>query len=107
MRSKKQANSLPLKPPHVVPQKRTHQDSPYWPIEPMDLCSCWFTLDDATEENGCLQEMPRHHSHYFDHRLPDGTFAGMITETVDDGRFGPARPLPAARRLTGTAIRLG
>jgi ectoine hydroxylase-related dioxygenase (phytanoyl-CoA dioxygenase family) len=31
-----------------------HQDSPYWPIEPMDLCSCWFTLDDATMENGCM-----------------------------------------------------
>src|SRR5689334_5056439 len=30
-----------LKPPEVGSQKGWHQDSPYWPIEPMELCSCW------------------------------------------------------------------
>ena len=54
-------NSLLLKPPEVGSQKGMHQDSPYWPIEPMDLCSCWFALDDATEENGCLGVIPRWH----------------------------------------------
>ena len=54
-------NSLLLKPPQVGSQKGMHQDSPYWPIEPMDLCSCWFTLDDATEENGCLGVIPGWH----------------------------------------------
>ena len=47
-------NSLLMKPPEVGSQKGMHQDSPYWPIEPMDLCSCWFPLDDATLENGCM-----------------------------------------------------
>lgn len=47
-------NSLLLKPPEVGSAKGMHQDSPYWPIEPMDLCSCWFPLDDATRENGCM-----------------------------------------------------
>jgi ectoine hydroxylase-related dioxygenase (phytanoyl-CoA dioxygenase family) len=47
-------NSLMLKPPEVGSPKGWHQDSPYWPIEPMDLCSCWFPLDDATLENGCM-----------------------------------------------------
>ncbi len=47
-------NALMVKPPKVGSQKGMHQDSPYWPIEPMALCSCWFALDDATEENGCM-----------------------------------------------------
>jgi ectoine hydroxylase-related dioxygenase (phytanoyl-CoA dioxygenase family) len=45
-------NSLLMKPPGVGSAKGMHQDSPYWPIEPMELCSCWFALDDATAENG-------------------------------------------------------
>ena len=47
-------NDLLMKPPGVGSQKGWHQDSPYWPIKPMALCSCWFTLDDATPDNGCL-----------------------------------------------------
>lgn len=54
-------NSLLCKPPEVGSQKGMHQDSPYWPIEPMDLCSCWFTLDDATMENGCMAALPGWH----------------------------------------------
>jgi ectoine hydroxylase-related dioxygenase (phytanoyl-CoA dioxygenase family) len=47
-------NALLLKPPEVGSQKGMHQDSPYWPIEPMSLCSCWFAIDTATVENGCM-----------------------------------------------------
>ena len=33
-----------------------HQDSAYWTsISPPALVSCWTALDDATEENGCVQ----------------------------------------------------
>jgi ectoine hydroxylase-related dioxygenase (phytanoyl-CoA dioxygenase family) len=54
-------NSLLCKPPGVGSQKGMHQDSPYWPIAPMELCSCWFTLDDATLENGCMAVLPGWH----------------------------------------------
>jgi ectoine hydroxylase-related dioxygenase (phytanoyl-CoA dioxygenase family) len=54
-------NALLLKPPGVGSAKGMHQDSPYWPIEPMNLCSCWFALDDATEENGCMGVLPGWH----------------------------------------------
>ena len=54
-------NDLLVKPPEVGSAKGWHQDSPYWPIEPMELCSCWFTLDDATLENGCMVVLPRWH----------------------------------------------
>ena len=55
-------NSLLLKPPGVGSQKGWHQDSPYWPIQPMNLCSCWFPLDDATPENGCMVVLPGWHT---------------------------------------------
>lgn len=54
-------NSLLLKPPTVGSAKGWHQDSPYWSIEPMELCSCWFPLDDATLENGCMMVIPAGH----------------------------------------------
>lgn len=54
-------NSLLLKPPDVGSQKGWHQDSPYWPINPMELCSCWFPLDNATLENGCMAVLPGQH----------------------------------------------
>ncbi len=55
-------NSLLLKPPEVGSIKGMHQDSPYWPIEPMALCSCWFALDDATPENGTMAVIPGAHT---------------------------------------------
>ncbi|MBI2501889.1 MAG: phytanoyl-CoA dioxygenase family protein [Candidatus Latescibacteria bacterium] len=54
-------NSLLLKPPKVGSQKGMHQDSPYWPIQPMALCSCWFPFDEATPENGCMGVLPSGH----------------------------------------------
>ena len=88
-------SKLNMKPARVGSVVEWHQDLAYFPHTNDDLVTTLIYLDDATVENGCLQVMPRNHTHYFDHRLPDGTFAGMITETVDDGRFGKPLPLPA------------
>jgi ectoine hydroxylase-related dioxygenase (phytanoyl-CoA dioxygenase family) len=54
-------NAALMKPPGVGSPKGMHQDSPYWPIEPMALCSCWYAIDDATEENGCMGVIPGGH----------------------------------------------
>lgn len=50
-----------MKPPAVGSQKGVHQDSPYWPVEPMSLWSCWVPFDDATLDNGCLTVVPGSH----------------------------------------------
>ncbi len=54
-------NALMVKPPEVGSQKGMHQDSPYWPIEPMALCTCWYAIDEATVENGCMGIIPGWH----------------------------------------------
>ena len=50
-----------MKPPLVGSAKGMHQDSPYWPIEPMALWSCWMPFEPATEENGCMMAIPASH----------------------------------------------
>lgn len=40
-----------------------HQDYSYWDrTKPMNHLTCWIGLDEATEENGCLQYVPGSHT---------------------------------------------
>ena len=50
-----------MKPPQVGSAKGMHQDSAYWPIEPMDLWSCWMPFDPASLENGCMVVIAESH----------------------------------------------
>jgi hypothetical protein len=50
-----------MKPAGVGSAKGMHQDSPYWPIEPMALWSCWMPFEPATLENGCMTAIPGSH----------------------------------------------
>jgi ectoine hydroxylase-related dioxygenase (phytanoyl-CoA dioxygenase family) len=94
-----QHSKLNMKPAKVGSPVEWHQDMAYFPHTNDDLVTTLVYLDDATEENGCLQVLPRHHTHYFNHAGADGRFAGMITE--DLGEFGKPRSLPAP---AGSAI---
>jgi ectoine hydroxylase-related dioxygenase (phytanoyl-CoA dioxygenase family) len=38
-----------------------HQDFNYWPLEPPIIVSCWIAIDQATQENGCVQMIPGSH----------------------------------------------
>jgi ectoine hydroxylase-related dioxygenase (phytanoyl-CoA dioxygenase family) len=50
-----------MKPAGVGSAKGMHQDSPYWPIEPMALWSCWMPFDSSLPENGCMTAIPASH----------------------------------------------
>jgi phytanoyl-CoA hydroxylase len=90
-----QHSKLNMKPAKVGSVVEWHQDLAYFPHTNDDLVTTLVYLDDATEENGCLQVLPRHHNHFFNHANAEGVFAGMITETIADGRHGRPVPLPA------------
>jgi len=74
------ADQMLLKPPLHGSAKPYHQDSPYWPIEPMELATCWMALDDSTVENGCMRFLPgthargplKHHHLEGPHIVPEG-----------------------------------
>ena len=38
-----------------------HQDNAYWQCDPPNLVSIWIALDDADEENGCMNVIPGSH----------------------------------------------
>ncbi len=96
-----QHSKLNMKPAKVGSVVEWHQDLTYFPHTNDDLVTTLIYLDDATEENGCLQVLPRHHTHVFDHTRSDGTFAGMITEEISDEKHG--RPVSLAAPA-GSAI---
>lgn len=54
-------DALMMKPARHGSAKPYHQDSAYWRIEPMTLCSIWLALEDATPENGCMRVIPGSH----------------------------------------------
>ena len=96
-----QHSKLNMKPAKVGSVVDWHQDLAYFPHTNDDLVTALVYLDDATEQNGCLQVLPRHHHHFFCHDAADGTFAGMITEDMGDGKYGRAVSLAAP---AGSAI---
>ena len=96
-----QHSKLNMKPAKVGSVVDWHQDLAYFPHTNDDLVTALVYLDDATEENGCLQVLPRHQHHYFDHTGPDGKFAGMISEDLSSGRYGQPVSLAAP---AGSAI---
>ncbi len=49
-----------MKPPGGV-AKPWHQDSAYFPIEPMALVTCWTALDEVTVDNGGMWAIPGSH----------------------------------------------
>ena len=51
-----------VKPPEIGIPKAWHQDTPYFPIMPVDeTVGVWIALDRATLENGCMQVVPGSH----------------------------------------------
>lgn len=94
-------SKLNMKPAKVGSVVDWHQDLTYYPHTNADLVTVLVYLDDASVENGCLQVLPRHQHHYFNHSHPDGSFAGLITEELDSGRFGKPVPLEG---VAGSAI---
>jgi len=90
-----QYTKLNMKPPRVGSVVEWHQDMSYYPCTNDDIVTVLVYLDDATEANGCLRVLPRHHTHFFSHEIDDGQFAGMITDDLGSGRFGEIVPLEA------------
>lgn len=51
-----------LKPPQIGSPRKPHQDETYLRTDPAGhLVGVWIALDDATEENGCLDFVPGSH----------------------------------------------
>ena len=78
-------SKLNMKPAEVGSVVEWHQDLSYYPLTNGDSLALLLYLDDAGEENGCLQVLPgRHEAELLDHSRA-GVFQGCITERIDTG----------------------
>jgi phytanoyl-CoA hydroxylase len=90
-----QHSKLNMKPARVGSAVEWHQDLSYFPHTNDDLLAALVYLDEATRLNGALQVIPGQHRGYLRHEHADGTFAGMITEDVEGGRYAEPVTLEA------------
>jgi ectoine hydroxylase-related dioxygenase (phytanoyl-CoA dioxygenase family) len=67
-----------------------HQDVIYWRLEPMINVSAWLAIDDADEENACVQLLPGSHRETLTHQAAGGDMHQDFTLEVDlaGKRFG-------------------
>jgi len=77
------------KPAKVGKATPWHQDGDYYPIEPLETCTVWISLDGSTPEQGCMRFIPGSHKdhkiykHHFEHR-DDYTLAQVIDDDQVD-----------------------
>lgn len=86
-----------------------HQDNGYWRCTPSDLVSIWMALDDADEENGCMNVIPGSHLE----SAPDhdravsekGKLPALLQANVDENRAAPV-PLKAGYAMVHHCLML-
>lgn len=70
-----------------------HQDNGYWRCNPPDLVSIWMALDDADEENGCMNVIPGSHlesaAGHNRARSEKGDLPALLEAEVDEARAVP------------------
>jgi ectoine hydroxylase-related dioxygenase (phytanoyl-CoA dioxygenase family) len=50
------------KPPYSGQPVLWHQDSAFWPLEPMEVVTLWLAVDHSTADNGCVRLIPGSHT---------------------------------------------
>ena len=70
-----------------------HQDNGYWRCTPSNLVSIWMALDDADEENGCMNVIPGSHlegAPDHDRAISEkGELPALLRASVDENRRAP------------------
>ena len=76
-----------FKSPRIGGEVVCHQDSAYIYTEPESCVGCWFALEDATIDNGCMHFIPGAHQSPLrkrNHRYADGN---VLDEVLDETPF--------------------
>jgi ectoine hydroxylase-related dioxygenase (phytanoyl-CoA dioxygenase family) len=50
------------KPPFSGQPVLWHQDSAFWPLDPMEVVTLWLAVDHSTPHNGCVRVIPGSHT---------------------------------------------
>ena len=75
-----------------------HQDNGYWKLDPPRAASCWFALDDADEENGCMGVIPGSHRAGEVGHQRAGQYIAQLKADADES-LAVSVPLPAGSAM--------
>lgn len=73
-----------------------HQDCSYWPLTPSKAVTVWLAIDDADQENGCMEVYTGSHIHgLIDFEASDSSDSNVLDQSVKDPeRYGTHRLTP-------------
>ncbi len=73
-----------------------HQDCSYWPLTPSKAVTVWLAIDDADQENGCMEVFCGSHNHgLIDFDISDPESANVLDQSVaNPERYGRHRCTP-------------
>jgi ectoine hydroxylase-related dioxygenase (phytanoyl-CoA dioxygenase family) len=103
-----------------------HQDSRYWPLEPMLNVTAWIAIDQADEENSCVRVVPGSHRREYPETVDEraGWRSRVDPALIDEAQVVPmvlapgqcflfnerllhqSNPNRSSRRRLGLAVRL-
>lgn len=56
-----------------------HQDVTFWGLEPPYAITAWYAVDDADQENGCMQVLPVTHAHGIQEHGKSDTVGNLLS----------------------------
>ncbi|MEM6690664.1 MAG: phytanoyl-CoA dioxygenase family protein [Planctomycetota bacterium] len=78
-----------------------HQDCSFWPLTPTKAVTVWLAVDDADEENGCMEVYTGSHTHgLIDFETSTDESANVLDQTIENpAAYGTHRrtPIPAGQ----------
>jgi phytanoyl-CoA hydroxylase len=92
-----------FKPPRIGGEVTFHQDSTYLYTKPESCIGCWFALEDATTENGCMHFIPGGHKGPLRERSVRVADDRLALQTLDDSPWETDRAVPVEAR-TGSLV---
>lgn len=85
-----------FKQPNIGGEVTCHQDATFLFTEPLSVTGCWFALEDATQENGCLWAIPGGHRAGLRKRFVRADNGGTRFELLDESPWPDDLLVPLA-----------
>lgn len=61
-----------------------HQDGSYWPLDPMDVVTCWLAVSETDPGNGCMRVIPRTQHLDLQEMQENNTVNNVLGSSIND-----------------------
>lgn len=81
-----------------------HQDSGYWPLDPMEVVTLWLAADDSIPENGCMRVIPGSHTTAVAPILPRLDIPNALSSGMDESLIDESKAVDVVLRAGDVSI---